>query len=243
MSNIIYPKKKPKVFLDKKRLSKAKQKVLNNPGITHFNSDSFFIYDIDEGQKYLNNTNNPNSLKLSKNELETFLNIINSIEREKLTEDKLISVHKNIIDKLNEFFKINIKYDALTSFIIKKFEMPGNTFNITCRKLSNEYFDETGIKVSKSTINNIIKNNLGFRYIKTAFKNFKILSNENIITSLCFIKIIERCLKLNFKIIYIDESSILTFNNKGMAWRKQNQEVYVNFPKKTKNKPYNGCNR
>ena len=222
MSNNVYPKIIENKFLKRKRFVTPKAKAFTNPSITHFNSDSFFIFDIDEGQKYLNNKNNPNTLKLSKNELMTFMNAINSIKNEQIINsgNNFISVNKSIINKIDDYFNVSINYDPLASFIIKKFENPENIYGITCRKLAKEYFDETGISISKTTINNTIRNKLGFRYIKTAFKNISILSKESIITSLSFIKIMERCIRLNFEVIYLDESSILSYNSKGMAWRK-----------------------
>ena len=42
----------------------------------------------------------------------------------------------------------------------------------------------------------------------------------------------ERCIQLNFEVIYLDESFILSSNSKVMAWKKQKQEIYLKFPKK-----------
>ena len=233
MSNNIHLDKTKKKFLKRKRRITPKAKLFINPSITHFNSDSFFIFDIDEGARYLNSNKNPNSLKLSKNEIMTLINVIKSIKNEQIIQSgfKMISVKKSIIDKINDFFNISIKRDPLESFIIKKFEDPENRNNITCRKLAEEYYEKTEIKVSKSTINNIVNKKLGYKYIKTAFKNIKILSEENIITSLSFLKIMERCIRLNFQIIYLDESSIVSCNTKGYAWRKRNQDVYIKLHK------------
>ena len=39
--------------------------MVNIPNICHFNSQSFFIFDINDGTKYLSKVKNKNSLKLS----------------------------------------------------------------------------------------------------------------------------------------------------------------------------------
>ena len=56
---------------------------MDNLNITHFTGESQFIYDIDEDYAYINSIENPEKLKLNKNEIETFYNIINEIKTEK----------------------------------------------------------------------------------------------------------------------------------------------------------------
>ena len=52
------------------------KKYLINPAITKFNSLSNFIYDIDEGDDYINSVKNANYIKLNENEKKIFnLNI------------------------------------------------------------------------------------------------------------------------------------------------------------------------
>ena len=47
---------------------------------------------------------------------------------------------------------------------------------------------------------------------------------------LAFIKIIVRALIKKFSIIYVDESSIKTLNNKLKLWRKKDENFYANIP-------------
>ena len=106
-----------------------------------------------------------------------------------------------------------------------------NLNNLTCRKLSSQFSIETGINISKSKVHKIIRH-LGYRYLKSTIKNINILSEENLVASFSFIKIIQRCLKLNIKLIFVDETSILSTNNNYRIWRIPKQEIYVKIPKK-----------
>ena len=52
----------------------------------------------------------------------TLINVIKSIKKEQIKEsdNKFILVDKTIIDKIDDFFNISIKYEPLEAFIIKK---------------------------------------------------------------------------------------------------------------------------
>ena len=223
-------------FISKKRNKSNDKKIINNPDISHFNSQSHFIYDIDEGKKYLLKTKNKNSLKLSNTELNLLYSLVDEI---KLIQNihkgiEIININKNILNKLNSFYPETIPDDPLTNFIKKKFNEVTNINNITCRKLSTEFYQEIGIKISKSTVNNVIRKKLGYRYLKTTIKSKKIISEPNLLISLCFLKKIERCIRLNIRLLFLDESSILSTNNNYKIWRKPKEEIYFDLPKKEK---------
>ena len=57
---------------------------------------------------------------------------------------------------------------------------------------------------------------------------------RNLLVSLCFIKIIIKCLKLNYKLIFLDEKCIQCNNNSFKMWRKKDESIYYNI-KITKN--------
>ena len=57
------------------------KKYLINPAITKFNSLSNFIYDIDEGNDYINSVKNANSIKLNENEKKTLEEKCNEIQK------------------------------------------------------------------------------------------------------------------------------------------------------------------
>jgi transposase len=228
-----YPKESDDVIKLKKKTVSCHSKFLKNPDLSFFNNDSQFIYDIDEGINYIQNRENPNSLKLTQEEKENLLSIIRQIkiEQAKKNGEQLIIIDKYIADKLNTFSEVKSSKDPLTNYIKNQFSKMVNVHNLTCRKLSCQYFKDTGIKVSKSKVHKIIRH-LGYRYLKTTIKNNNILTEEHIISSLAFIKIVQRCLKLKIKLIYVDESSILSTNNNYRIWRFPNQEIFMKTPKK-----------
>ena len=74
---------------------------------------------------------------------------------------------------------------------------------------------------------------MGFRYLKSTVKTKKLLGRESIMNSFAFLKVITRCIKLNYTIIYCDESSFQNNNNNYYCWRMLKEDLYDNLgPKK-----------
>ena len=63
---------------------------------------------------------------------------------------------------------------------------------------------------------------------------YKVNDERNILISLCFIKILKRCLKLNYKIIYVDETSIQSNNNNFKIWRLSDETIFYNLSSSSK---------
>ena len=74
-----------------------------------------------------------------------------------------------------------------------------------------------------------MRNKLNYRFLKTVNKNDKINENKNIIISLCFIKLIIKLLKLNLKLIYVDETMIQSNNNNYKTWKSKDQGIFYNL--------------
>lgn len=203
-------------------------KYLINPSITKFNNLSKFIYDIDEGRKYINSVKNANLIKLNQNEIEIFKEKYISIQEYQNQNNgtKLIELDQKIKNEINDYFNTAIIEDPITLFLKEEYKSNYNKVGFTTRKLAEKYLSKTGNKVSHTTINNILKNNLGLRYLKVVPKNLKILSEESIIYSMALIKIIARCIKNKISIIFCDESSILNVNNNYRAWVPPKSNFY-----------------
>jgi len=189
------PKTKRKTLIFRNTLPKRKNRnyiknkiKIINPRITSFTPQSHFIYDIDAYQSYFKKVKNRNLLKLSDEELNFLNSKINDLSILKINSpnSSYISITKKIYDKINLFHVLNIKDDKLTLYIKNLLETNTNRDCISCRKISSKYFDDTGIKVSKSKVHNILKNKLNLRYLKTTIKTNKIKENANILISLCF---------------------------------------------------------
>ena len=95
--------------------------------------------------------------------------------------------------------------------------------------MAASYFDETGNKTNRQTVNDIIRNKLGYTFRKTKVKNNKINNSENILITCTFLKIISRCIYLGYKIIYVDESGFTNKNNNYYTWKKNDEEIYFNY--------------
>lgn len=183
--------------------------------------------------KILSKINNYNNLKVTDSEL-SFLN--NKIEKIDLYKEShylisFISIEKTIFDKITSYFKLKEINDPLTSFLKAKLENSEVRPLLSCRKLTSLYNQETGEKTNRTTINKIIKEKLGYHYLKTVPKKLVINSNTNKLYSFAFIKIIIRCLNMGFRLIYIDESNINNKNNNFRCLRKKNEQIYFNFKK------------
>ena len=149
-----YPKMPFNIENNSTSINKIIPTYLNNPLINRFTKDSFFIFDQADNIKYYQSLNNKNLIKLTKDEffllnfISTDIRISHSIKE----GVELIEIFKDVADKLNKFFSVNQQDSILSKYIKEKIANSPNRSNISCRKLSNEYFKEKGIKVSKSTI-------------------------------------------------------------------------------------------
>ena len=79
--------------------------------------------------------------------------------------------------------------------------------NISLKKICNKYYKITGNNISKAYVSDILKNKLNIRFLKTTPKTLRLNLNSSIIRGFIFLNILINALKLNLKIIYIDESN------------------------------------
>lgn len=73
---------------------------------------------------------------------------------------------------------------------------------------------------------------MGYSYLKSTIKNSKIIERENTLIAFAFIKIITRCIKLGFKIIYLDESGLISGNNNYLEKEKKMKKFILFVEKK-----------
>ena len=168
------------------------KKLLKNPSISHFTIMSHFIYDLDEVEDFFKNTKNKNLLKVNEKEMKVLDNLIEEINMSKESENNtvFVTINTEIFNILRNYANIKEINDPLSLFIKKKFEDKEKRDLLSCRKLANQYFEETGNKTNRTTINNLIRKKFGYHYLKTIIKNKKIVSEYNKLISFTFIKII-----------------------------------------------------
>lgn len=212
------------------------QRNFKNPMITKFTQSSHFIYDIYEYRNYFQNIKDHNRIKLSKKELDSLEILISKIEYEEelLQGNKFIEINKDLANELFNFYHKPLARNPLELFILNEFIIQENRTNFTCRKLAKRYETLTNKKISKSTIHNILKKVLGLRWRKKLIKTNKIKRKKNIAMMLSFIKIIIRCIILNFTLIYVDESCLQTYNNHLKIWTEKNEDFVAKIAPKRK---------
>ena len=72
---------------------------------------------------------------------------------------------------------------------------------------------------------------MGYRYLKSTVETKKLLGKESIINRFAFLKIITRCIKLNYTLIYCDESTLKNNNNNYYCQGQQKEDIYDNLEK------------
>ena len=207
----------------------AYKKFIRNPNVSHLNIDSHFIYSDFDFKKKFQTLQNKNLLKLNEKE-ELFLSqkimelrVINSINN----NEEFVSLKISMAEKIKNFKpQINVN-DELTSFIKNKILSSPNRSGISCRKLSTMYKNETGKYACKTKINNIIKNKLGYHFLKTSKKSNFLLTDYGTVLCFTFIKTLIRILRSGFEILFIDESSIQMNNSNFRCWSKYNEQIHL----------------
>ena len=199
--------------------------------ITKFNIESQFYYDINEIDIYFAKIKDKNCIKVNDKELESINEKIDEIQlfKDSKNSTKFITIKKDIFNCIQNYIKrVEIK-DPLTEFIKSKFTNEEIRSSLSCRKLVTMYEQETGKKTNRTTVNKIIKNTLGFRYLKTTTKCPKINLVENKNISFAFIKIVARAIMLGFNIIFLDESNITNKNSNYRCFRKYDETIYFKY--------------
>ena len=135
-------------------------------------------------------------------------------------------IPESILIVLNNFSKIKEISEPLTVFIKQQFELSTERNCLSCRKLSNLYKEKTGKNVSRTTINKIIKEKLGYRFLKSNPKDNNVNDYDHILMSFTFIKIIVRCVNLGFNVLFCDETGLSNKNNNFYSWRKK-MKIYI----------------
>ena len=213
-----------------KRINRDTFPSYKNPRITSIQSGYKFIYDLDTFIHYFSSIEDKNSLKLKTTELDFLKEKINELKfKNDINPLKIINIPYELFSKISTFCpKIDEKDEAVL-YIKKLIESQREKGYLSCRRIAHKYFEDTGKKISKTKVNNIMRNKLGLKFLKTTIKNNKINCNKNILISLCFIKIIVKCLKQKFHLIFVDESIIQPNNNNFKIWRWKNETITYNL--------------
>lgn len=200
-----------------------------------FNNKSCFILDLRE-KKFKNlieGIKDLNSFKPTQNE-------INFFSKYKQT---LLEKISNSND--DDYFNIDPQYKkALLDFSLgiycynKDLFLLENIINnykkrerLTIKKLKIKFNKQSSIKKSKTTIYNLVKNKLGYSFLKTCPKTKIIEKNSSIIRGFIFITTFIKCLINGLTPIFLDESNFQMTNNKLRVWRKKEESLLFDIGK------------
>ena len=225
-----YSNKNP-LLKDPKSINKLKNHIRrHNPDVFHFNLDSKFIYESRYCSFFFIKLSVKNKMKPNQEELNFLIDY-----------EKNFSLNTNKEENQNYIFIIKDYFHYCRSQKIIKPILDNRALQIdsllkarrnekiSCRKLSELYFNTYNKNISRQTINRILRNQLGFKYLKIIVKNKKILKENSIAQSFFVLKILIRHLKFWRDIIYIDESTFYTKNNNYKTWRKSEQYIFHDF--------------
>ena len=229
-----------KIFLckkTKKTQCNHSNKFISNPSINHINYNSFFIFDQTDYIKYFNSLQNKNLIKCNIEEIKMMKSacLKNHSILDLNKKIDVIYIENNIAEKLKKFFTKPDSNSELGIYLKSEILNSENRANLSCRKLANKYFLDRGSKVSKSTVNNVLRKELNFHYLKTCYKSNFLKKETGLLYSFGFIKTFIKCIKLGFEPIYIDESKIELINNHLKCWRYVNETIYFGNANKNKN--------
>jgi len=201
-----------------------------NPKITFIRNGSNFIYDIETFQEYFSQAGNKNNLKLKLSELNFLKDKIDEIKvLNDISDSNKLSISLELFNKINSFICPKKHEDDTILYIKNLIEHQHENGFLSCRRIAKKFEEDTGRKISKTKVHNILRNKLNYKFLKTTIKNSKINENKNICISLCFLKILIKCLLLKYKIIFVDETNIQAYNNNYKVWRKTDQNIYYNL--------------
>ena len=201
-----------------------------NPNIFHFNKESSFIYESRRCIYFYSKLENNNKMKPNSDEF-TFLKEYEKnypTNGENISNQKYIEIPQNLAIFISNRIKIIPKLDD-RAINVQNLIKNHKHERLSCRALAELYKNTYNKKISKTTINTILKYHLGLKYLKTSVKNEILLSSESIKQTYFILKIIIRHLKLGGKIIFIDESTFYTKNINFKTWRKSSEFIFNSF--------------
>ena len=207
-----------------KKTKRSKGKIKKNyPGITFFNINSHFIYDLGKIGDFISSIDNKNIVKLNKEELKFIkdeIDVINKISNNS-NDQTYVDISSNILDSINNFYHVDITENFVAKWVNDYIDNANERNKISLRKITELYNHNTGNNISKTKMFYIFKNKLKMRYLKTCVKNKKLQTPEFIFSCMTFIKILIRAIHIGFNIYFMDESDISLKNNNFRCWRKK----------------------
>ena len=199
-----------------------------------FNKSTNFYYQLTKLLKIVESKESNLSMKINDEDINLLKKEISNVEGKIKKKDKTICVDGKMAKLINNWKPIK-KILSEDEIIIKNIvENNKDRISLSCRKISGILKNEYNKSISKSKVHQILKNKLNFSYRKTAIKNSKIITNQSLKMANLFLKIMIRAIKLNYDLIFIDESKIQQINNNLHCWRGKGEYIFSKIKKMEK---------
>ena len=230
-------KKHRKEKKNSKIKTRVKKKIKKSLMISpfHFQKENNFYYEIKNINYFFRYVNNPNDFKPNLTEIEILqkkirdIRIVNDYQY-----DKLINVTPYFYSKIISLEKTPFSYDIKDKNINQIINNYNKNHSISLTKIKEIFNTETGDKISLTSLNRRIKNNLNFSYKKITLKPKELDNKYYKMMSFFFIKLIIRVIKLGLYPIFIDESKFTLKNENFKTW--VNQDDFYHYGTKKNDK-------
>ena len=203
----------------------------NTPNF-EFKKESSFLIDLRKKNypTLVQSFVNFNDLIPKEDEIFTLKAFINDFKNNEIELDEYEEEINILPEFKNSFFKFapgikNLNKYKIIDDIIQSFK---RRENITLKRICSKYEKMTNHTISKTQVYYILKNKIGYKYLKTTVKSNILANLSSKIRAFIFIKIVIRALFIKINIIFIDETNFQLENNHLKIWRHKNESPYFN---------------
>lgn len=171
----IIPKNKSKITKTTKNKNKKSSKIKNKLFLIspfHFTKENFFFYEIKKISFFLKFINNWNNYKPNEDEVSWKKDTIDKIVNAKKDPNKkIISITPYFYSMISNLEKIPLIEDEIDKNLKEIIINFNKNHTISLKKLQELYITKTGKKLSITSINRRLKNNLKYNYKKISLLN------------------------------------------------------------------------
>ena len=226
--NFVSGKNKNENMIARKRIRKIFYGIKYISPLT-FNKESNFYYEITKILKIIETKESFDKFKINNEDIKLLNEKTNLIEEQIKKNQNIIILNEYMANLVENWKPIETKLTKEELIIKEILEKTEDRISLSCRKIANILKEKYNLNICKSKVNLIIKNRLKLSYRKTVIKNSKILSKNSIKMVNIFLKVIIRAIKLNYELIYLDESKIQQINSNLHCWRGKGENIFQNI--------------
>ena len=226
--NFVSGKNKNENMIARKRIRKIFYGIKYISPLT-FNKESNFFYEITKILKIIETKESFDKFKINNEDIKLLNEKTNLIEEQIKKNQNIIILNEYMANLVENWKPIETKLTKEELIIKEILEKTEDRISLSCRKIANILKEKYNLNICKSKVNLIIKNRLKLSYRKTVIKNSKILSKNSIKMVNIFLKVIIRAIKLNYELIYLDESKIQQINSNLHCWRGKGENIFQNI--------------